>query len=96
MTLSADAVTSVYPWAGGHVNHVSVRDNQQTVEAELTRLSDKGYIVKSDSWDALNAKFKDVLVSKFAANTKERADGISMLRLIVEMRRSGIKTSRSC
>ena len=35
---SGEAVSALYAWAGGHVNCVSARDNQERVESELTRL----------------------------------------------------------
>ena len=69
---------------------MSVRDNRERVETELARLVEKGYITKYVSWDALCADYQGVIVSKLAAITKERADGTVKLRLIVDMRWSGL------
>ena len=40
--LCKEAVSSLYAWSGGHVNYVSVQDHEPKVEAELTRLVNKG------------------------------------------------------
>ena len=88
--VSNEAVSALYAWKGGHVNYVSVRDHKEKVEAELTRLCGKGYILKYTSWEELNQQFQGVIVSKLAAITTEKPDGSVKLRLIVDMRRSGL------
>ena len=89
-TSDTKAISSLYSWNDGHIDCVSVSDGRERVETELARLVEKGYITKYVSWDAWCADYQGVIVSKLAANTKERADGTVKLRLIVDMRRSGL------
>ena len=61
-----------------------------SVDTEHARFVAKGYITKHDSWAALFVDYQGVIVSKLAATTKQRPDGSIRLRLIVDIRRSGL------
>ena len=59
---SADLVSSLFVWSGGHTHDVRVRVNQQGTDAELTQLVNMGYIVKYDSLEAFSAVYPGVIV----------------------------------
>ena len=56
----------------------------------LLRLAKRGFVTVYPDWEAVQAKLGNVVVSKMAALAKQRADGTTKLRLIIDMLRSGV------
>jgi hypothetical protein len=74
-----------------HVNYKSFYvDSGDWAEAEIERIRGKGFIQTFDTWDEVVKKWPGAIASKVALILKERADGSTKTRLIVDMRRSGV------
>ncbi|CAK0809933.1 unnamed protein product, partial [Prorocentrum cordatum] len=71
-------------------NYASVEENEGAVREEIRRLAGKGFVTRYSSWEALLARFPDVIVSKMAAVVKARPDGSQKVRLIIDMLRSRV------
>jgi len=73
-----------------HVNYASVAEHRVAVQAELERLTTKGFMTKVEDWRSLKREFKEVVVNKMACITKLKEDGSVKLRLITDMLRSEV------
>jgi len=71
-------------------NYASVHENEGVVQAEIQRLANGGFVTIYPDWDAVIARFGNVVVSKMAAIIKEREDGTTKLRIIINMLRSHV------
>ena len=71
-------------------NYASVEDHADLVKTEIDRLRAAGFITVYPDWNAVQARFGHVVVSKMAAIVKDKADGTKKLRLIIDMRRSQV------
>ena len=71
-------------------NYASVEEHRDLVEREIQRLAGKGFVTVYENWEAVKARLGEVVVSKMAAIAKQRADGSTKLRLIIDMRRSHV------
>ena len=60
------------------------------MRAEIQRLAALGYVTVYPNWDAVLRQFGNVVVSKMAAVVTPRKGGGVKLRLIIDMRRSGV------
>ena len=56
-------------------NYASVKENQGLVAKEIERLSESGFVTIYEDWEAVLARFGNVVVSKMAAVSKVKEDG---------------------
>jgi hypothetical protein len=74
-----------------HVNYKSFyQDSGDYAEVETKRIAGKGFIEIFNTWDDILKKWPNAIASKVALIVKEKADGATKTRLIVDMRRSGV------
>ena len=73
-------------------NYISVEQNQDLVRAETDRLIGAGFIQAFSTWEELAKHHPNVIVSKIAAIIKQREDGTSKTRLIIDMLRSRVNS----
>ena len=71
-------------------NYASVAEHEGLVKQEVGRLIAKGFVTVYPSWQAVTDCFGHVVVSKMAALAKQRPDGSTKLRLIIDMLRSHV------
>ena len=60
------------------------------LKKEIARLAEKGFVTIYKDWDAVRARFGNVVVSKMAAVVKSKDDGSTKLRIIIDMLRSRV------
>ena len=58
-------------------------------EDEVCRIADKGFIERFRSWDEVVARWPKAIASKVALIVKERDDGTTKVRMVIDLRRSG-------
>lgn len=73
-------------------NYKSVDENSVLFAKEIDRLAEAGFVKIYPSWQSLKAEFDEVVVSKVAAIVKQRPDGSTKLRIIVDMLQSMVNT----
>ena len=79
-----------YARAGGRKNYKSAEENAELVMAELERLEKEEYVRDYGRWEDVKKRFGEVIVSRLAAIIKNREDGSTKVRLIVDMLRSRV------
>jgi hypothetical protein len=87
---AAQELQQLYAQAGNFVNYTSVTDNKDKVRAELERLTQLGFVSRHASLLELRQDLPEFVVNKMACVLKEKDDGSVKLRLITDMRRSGV------
>ena len=58
----------------------------------VRRLAERGFVAVYPNWAAVRARFGQVVVSKMAAIVKEKPDGSTKLRIIIDMRSSQVNS----
>ncbi len=74
-----------------HANYASFQDHLELARSEVGRLVAKGFLEKiGPSWAAVTARWPDAICTRLACLVKPSAVGAPKVRLIVDMRRSGV------
>lgn len=71
-------------------NYKSFEDAWQHAMPEVERIISEGYATDVGRWGQVVEKFGKVAVSKLACIVKERRDGSTKARLVVDLKRSGV------
>ena len=73
-----------------HKNYVSFYiDDGRLAEDEVRRIADKDFIERFRSWDEVVTRWPKAIASKVALIVKERDDGTTKVRMVIDLRRSG-------
>ncbi len=74
-----------------HRNYKSFYEDGAThADAEVKRITEKGFVEVFASWGEVLARWPNAKASKVAVLTKERPDGTTKARLIIDLLRSGV------
>ena len=92
MGADPEGLAQYWATADNTCNYASVTEHRAEVENEINRLAAKGFVTVYESWDDLRARLGEVVVSRMAAVLKVKPDGTRKVRLIVDMRRSGVNS----
>lgn len=87
-----DILTDVHV---GH-NYRSFEEVRHLAVPELERIVQAGYACVVGSWKDVVAKYGQAVVSKLACLVKERKDGTTKIRLVVDLRRSSVNRFVVC
>ena len=71
-------------------NYRSFEEAREFALPEVDRIVQAGYAVELGGWQEVVAKYGPVAVSKLACIVKQRKDGSTKARLVVDLRRSGV------
>ena len=78
-------------WDGSATNYRSFEEVPEKSQAELDRMVAEGRAVTADTWDeVVQLLGPDAKLTRLACIVKQKEDGSEKVRLIVDMRRSGI------
>eukprot|EP00972_Heterocapsa_arctica_P064350 9497120-Heterocapsa_arctica.AAC.1 len=70
-------------------NYASFREAGDLAVTELHRLVDLGYLEEMGSWDDVLARWPDARAVRLAVVLKEKPDGSTKVRLILDALRNG-------
>ena len=73
-------------------NYSSAKEHAVAFAAEVDRLVSAGYVTRYRNWHEVQRALGDIVVSRVAAITKQRDDGSTKLRIIIDMLRSMVNS----
>ena len=76
-------------------NYQSFEDHEAESEAELQRLCHEGHVEVIGNWEAVKARWPSALATRVATLVKQKDDGSTKVRFIVDMLRSGVNSLSS-